>query len=179
VTVLFTIDHGAVSAEEFLQRCDAAGLAAIVDVRTLPGSRRHPHFRKAEMERWLGEVGIAYGWEPRLGGLRKPRADSENDGLRNAAFRGYADHMQTREFVDALHAVLAGAAQHPMAVMCAETLWWRCHRRLIADAAVLLFGAEVRHLFGGDRSPHRLTDSATVAAGRLVYEDVSAARLPR
>jgi len=166
---VLTIGHGAVSADEFALHCAAAELSAIVDVRSFPGSRRHPHFSRPAMEQWLPERGIAYGWEPRLGGFRKPRPDSVNLGLRNEGFRGYADHTATPEFAAALEVVLARSARERVAVMCAETLWWRCHRRILSDAAVLIHGAEVRHVLGSELQVHRVSDAARVVDGRLIY----------
>ena len=122
------------------------------------------------MARWLPPAGVGYRWEPALGGFRRPRPDSVNTGLRHPSFRGYADHIATQEFHEALRAVLEGARSEPTAVMCSETLWWRCHRRLIADAAVLLHGAAVRHVDGrGLLQPHRLTETAHVEGGALIY----------
>lgn len=171
-TVLFTIGHGATAAEQFLERCRRAGLERIVDVRSAPGSRRHPHFGRAEMERWLPAAGVGYRWEPGLGGFRQPLAASVNTGLRHPAFRGYADHMARPEFRAALAGVLQEARSARTAVMCSETLWWRCHRRLIADAAVVLCGADVLHVDGrGLLQPHRVTETAHVVGDDLVYGD--------
>jgi uncharacterized protein (DUF488 family) len=173
VATLFTIGHGTASAEDFLQRLAGAGLRAIVDVRSRPGSRRHPQFSRVAMERWLPEHGVAYSWEPRLGGFRTSLPDSPNLALRHSGFRGYADHTRSDEFSAALAAVLGLAASQPSAVMCAETVWWRCHRRILADAAVLLHGATVVHVVGRALQPHRLTDHAHADAGRLLYAEPS------
>ena len=170
MTRLYTIGHGTSTASEFEHRCRVAGVELVVDVRSAPGSRRHPHFNRSEMERWLPAAGIAYVWESPLGGFRRPRPDSPNVGLRHPAFRGYADHMQTDEFRDALDTVLARAADMPTAVMCSETLWWRCHRRLLADAAVLLHDSDVQHIDArGPTEPHQLTAIARRAGDVLVY----------
>jgi uncharacterized protein (DUF488 family) len=156
----FTVGHGTLAADQFLALLTGAGIASVVDVRTAPGSRRFPHFGRDQLSGWLPEGGIAYRWERDLGGFRKPRPDSPNTGLRDGAFRGYADHMQTGTFRRALDAVLVDAAERPTAVMCAESLWWRCHRRLLADSATLLLdGCEVVHLMHDGRlERHRLTD---------------------
>jgi len=138
-------------------------------VRTLPASRRMPHFAKAALERSLPEHGIAYVHMPELGGLRKPKPDSTNLGWRNVSFRGYADYMQTDAFRDALAGLERLAASKRLAVMCAEAVPWRCHRSLIADALVV-DGVEVRHITGmQEPSPHRLTPFARVVAGRVTY----------
>jgi uncharacterized protein (DUF488 family) len=143
---LVTVGHGTASAEDLAALLSGAGIELVVDVRSAPGSRRHPQFGRAELERWLPAAGIAYRWEPDLGGFRRPRPDSTNVGLRHPGFRGYADYMETPPFREALRRVLEEASERVVAVMCAESVWWRCHRRLIADAAVALFGAEVVHL---------------------------------
>jgi uncharacterized protein (DUF488 family) len=170
VTML-TVGHGTLPADVFGQLVSEAGIEALVDVRSFPASRRHPHFRREAMERWLVEAGVAYRWEPRLGGRRTTRPDSRHTALRVPAFRGYADHMETAEFVTALDELLAGADQERTAVMCAESVWWRCHRRLLADGAILLRGAAVEHLFHDGRvAPHRLTPEARVEGNRIVYD---------
>lgn len=170
MTTLHTIGHGTLEASELLRLLRDARIEALVDVRSFPGSRRNPHFGREEMERWVPEGGVEYRWERRLGGFRKPDPASPNTGLRHPAFRAYADHMATPEFASALAELLDAAATRPTAVMCSETLWWRCHRRLLADAAVLLGGAEVLHLFhDGAVRPHRPSPEAVVAGGRLTY----------
>jgi uncharacterized protein (DUF488 family) len=148
-----------------------AGIDLVVDVRRYPASRRHPHFTKDAMAIWLTETGVQYQWEERLGGRRRGTPDSPNVGLRDASFRAYADYMETREFLDALHEVLELAESRSVAVMCAESLWWRCHRRLIADHAVLINRAEVSHVFHDDSvKPHAPTPEAHVRDGVLRYE---------
>ena len=176
--MLLTIGHGADTADGFAARCSRNAVARIVDVRTAPGSRLHPQFGRTEMERWLPEAGVAYRGEKALGGFRKPLPDSLNGGLQHPSFRGYADYMSASEFHAALAAVLLEAATSTTAVMCSETLWWRCHRRLIADAATLLHGVEVVHIDGrGGTEPHRVTGEARVIDGVLRYPAVTDARL--
>jgi uncharacterized protein (DUF488 family) len=156
----------------------AVEIERVVDVRAQPGSRRHPHFARDAMERWLPERGLAYRWEPRLGGRRTPRPDSPHTAITEPQFRGYADQMETPDFARALDAVLADADERATSVVCAESVWWRCHRRFIADAAVLLRGATVLHIFHDGRvTEHRPMPEARVATTRLVY-DGGAARLP-
>ena len=170
VAHLHTIGHGALDAGVFMERSRRAGVEAIIDVRSVPASRRHPHFARDAMERWLHEARIGYRWEQELGGFRRPLPDSINLGLRHASFRGYADYMATPAFATALARVLVEAATARVAVMCSETLWWRCHRRLIADAAVLLHDVEVLHVDGRGRSePHRVTPGAAVEDGVVIY----------
>ena len=168
---LRTVGHGTLPEEGFAALVSDAGIGIVVDVRSFPASRRHPQFRREAMERWLPDAGVAYQWEPRLGGRRRPRPDSPHGALRVPAFRGYADHMETDEFRDAVDELLAEAETRPAAVMCAESVWWRCHRRLLADVAVLLRGAPVEHLFHDGRvDPHRPTPEARVDGRRLVYD---------
>lgn len=148
-----------------------AAVESVVDVRTAPGSRRHPQFGRDELERWMPGAGVAYRWERRLGGFRRAKPDSPHTALRHPSFRGYADHMGSTEFSDALQGVLAEAGSRRVAVMCSETLWWRCHRRLIADVVVLVEGWQVLHLgHDGRLSAHRPTEGVRVAEGSLVYD---------
>lgn len=170
--ILFTVGHGTLPAEEFAALLVAAGVVSLVDVRTAPGSRHNPQFGRVEMARWLPSHGVAYRWEQDLGGFRKPLPDSANTGLRHPAFRGYADYMATPPFAAALSRVLDAAAERPTTVMCSESVWWRCHRRLVADAATLVHGVEVVHLMhDGARRPHELTDGATLRQGVVVYPE--------
>lgn len=146
-------------------------MESVVDVRTAPGSRRHPQFGRDELERWMPAAGLGYRWERRLGGFRRPSPASPHTALRHPSFRGYADHMGTAGFADALQGVLDEASERAVTVMCSETLWWRCHRRLVADAVVLLHGWAVRHLgHDGRVAEHRPTEGVRVGDGVLVYD---------
>ncbi|MGH9040336.1 MAG: DUF488 family protein [Acidimicrobiia bacterium] len=169
-----TVGHGAQAAEDFLALVTTAGVDHIVDVRSFPGSRRHPHFARTAMEEWLPAAGVAYSWERRLGGRRRPVPGSRHVGLTHEAFQAYADHMATPEFAEAVAELLALGRSRPegaTAVMCAESLWWNCHRRLLADALVLRHGAVVEHLMPDGRiAPHRPTDAARVEGDELVYD---------
>jgi len=141
----------------------------LVDVRSVPASRRMPHFARAALEQSLPAHGIAYEHMPDLGGLRKPRPDSTNLGWRNVGFRGYADYMQTDEFWDAIARLEGLAGARRVAVMCAEAVPWRCHRSLIADALTLR-GDRVMHITGkAAPTAHSLTPFARVEAGRITY----------
>jgi uncharacterized protein (DUF488 family) len=176
---LLTVGHGTLPADELAALLAGNGVALLVDVRSYPGSRRHPQFGRTEMEAWVPEAGVAYRWERRLGGRRPVRADSVNVALRNAAFRGYADHMSSPEFREALDEVLAEAAARRTAVMCSESLWWRCHRRLLSDAATLVGGAAVTHLMHDGRTvPHPLTDGVRREGEHLVYDVGGTVPLP-
>jgi uncharacterized protein (DUF488 family) len=170
-SVLLTVGHGTLSAEALSALLVEAGVQRLVDVRTAPGSRRHPHVGKAQMSQWVPAAGIEYRWEPDLGGWRKPLPDSPNTALRHSGFRGYADHMATPRFAVALDRLLTEAAEATTAALCSESLWWRCHRRLLADAAVLTRHAEVLHLgHDGRLSPHRETEGARAHGGIVVYD---------
>ena len=168
---LLTVGHGTLDADGFAAILREAGVERLVDVRTAPGSRRNPWFRRDDMARWLPDAGIAYRWERQLGGWRKPDPASVNHALRHPAFRGYADYMRTPPFWVALDRLLEEAAAARVAAMCSETLWWRCHRRLLADAAVLVRGAEVLHLdHRGRLEPHRPTEVARRDGDLLAYD---------
>lgn len=151
-----TVGHGARPVEEFVAVLTTAGVDTLVDVRRFPGSRRHPQFGRDALAAALRAAGLRYAWEGEaLGGRRQRRPDSRHTALRNASFAAYADHMDTPEFRTALDRLTDGSA-----VMCAETLWWRCHRMLIADALVLR-GVTVEHLLDAEtRQPHRVTEGA-------------------
>ncbi len=172
---LLTVGHGTLSSGELVGLLEGAGVKQVIDVRSAPGSRRHPHFSRSKMECWLPAAGIGYRWEPELGGFRRPLAGSLNTGLRHASFRGYADYMESISFGVAFERLLDDCSRRRTAVMCAESLWWRCHRRLIADAAVLAGGASVWHLGHEHRlTAHRVTDAVRTVemAGitRLIYD---------
>ena len=130
---VWTVGHSTRSGEEFVQILKAHGIQVLVDVRSFPGSRRYPQFNRAALAESLEQVGIEYKHEPRLGGRRTPRKDSHNTAWKNASFRAYADHMETEEFRNGVKDLLELAEKSRTAVMCAEALWWRCHRRLISD----------------------------------------------
>jgi uncharacterized protein (DUF488 family) len=169
---LITVGHGTLAADDLIRLLEGSGVSSVVDVRTAPGSRRSPHMRRQEMETWLPAAGIDYRWEPRLGGFRKPRVGSPNRALRNDSFRGYADYMQTDQFWEALDPVVLELRDRSAAVMCSEAVWWRCHRRLVADAVLLGRNVEVEHLMhDGRRVPHTVTEGARLTEDdRVVYD---------
>jgi len=167
---IWSVGHGARPFEELIATLRGADIQCLVDVRSQPGSRRHPQFGAQALESALGPAGIAYVHLPDLGGRREPRADSPHRALRVAAFRGYADHMSTPEFARGYERLTSLARESRTAFMCAETLWWRCHRRLIADR-LTVDGWQVTHLFApGKSEPHVLWDAARTEGGRLVYD---------
>ena len=169
---LITFGHGTASAERIAELLRSVDTRMLIDVRIAPGSRRHPHVARAELERWLPSHGIGYRWEKRLGGFRRPAPDSPDVAWREAAFRGYAGHMRGADFLAAIDEVLAQAAAERLAVMCSESLWWRCHRRLIADFAEVARGVPVQHLMHDGRlAPHIRSPGVRLRAdGLLVYD---------
>jgi uncharacterized protein (DUF488 family) len=167
--IVYTVGHSTRSAQEFVGLLAAHGVQRLIDVRTLPGSRHNPQFNRDALAHTLREAGIEYLHLPGLGGLRKPRADSPNQGWRNRSFRGYADHMQSAEFLRDLQTVMDSAERSRVALMCAEAVPWRCHRSLIADA-LLVRGIECEELVAVDRrQSHRLTPFAVVTGEAIIY----------
>ena len=192
--VIYTIGHSTRSWDDFVTLLHANAIGRLADVRTIPRSRRHPHFSTEAMAGALERSGIEYRHFPGLGGLRKPRPDSRNSGWREEGFRGYADYMETAEFALAITELIEWAGGNSLedaserggparenvggsprggaprvAMMCAEAVWWRCHRQLTADA-LLARGAEVRHITGrGPAAAHQLTDFARIVDGLPRY----------
>jgi uncharacterized protein (DUF488 family) len=174
---LYTIGHGTRSTEEFLGMLRERHIGLLVDVRAFPASRANPQFNKEALSEALADAGVAYQHEPALGGRRRGLGDaSPNQAWRHPSFRAYADYMVTDEFWSALDALLAQATSRPTAIMCSETLWWRCHRRLIADAAFTR-GAHVIHLLKpNSEAEHLLAPPALVEGDRVTYTGLPARR---
>ena len=167
--IVYTIGHSTRPLDELVRLLHAHGVVQIGDVRTIPKSRRHPHFSREALSESLPVAGIVYRHFPGLGGLRKPSADSVNSGWRHPGFRGYADYMQTPAFAAALDELLTWAGEGSTAVMCAEAVWWQCHRQLVADALVAR-SVEVRHIMSDKAAPvHTLTSFARVDALSVTY----------
>jgi uncharacterized protein (DUF488 family) len=175
---VYTIGHSTRSADELLELLQQAGVGIVVDVRAFPMSRRHPQFNGPALTDYLQGRGIGYRHMRDLGGRRSPVPGSPNGGWTETAFQGYADHMATPQFQDTLADLELVALESAAAVMCAEAVWWRCHRRLIADALVVR-GWRVEHLgIGEGRAVHELTEFAIVGPGHaLTYPPVQG-RLP-
>jgi uncharacterized protein (DUF488 family) len=172
--MLFSYGHGTDSAERTVALLAGAGIESLVDIRTAPGSRRHPQFARAALEEWLPAGGIGYRWDKRLGGFRRPGPDNPDTAWREEMFRGYAEHMRSAGFLDAISVVLAEAAGRPVTVMCSESLWWRCHRRLLADFSVVARGVPVTHLMHDGRTePHRPSPGVRQREDGLLVYDVA------
>jgi len=171
---LLTFGHGIASAQELAELIRDVEIEVVVDVRSVPKSRRHPQFWREEMQEWVPQLAAsAYRWNQALGGFRAAQPASANVALRHPAFRGYADYMETEAFADALRALVHDAGQKRTAIMCSESLWWRCHRRLISDAAALLHGVDVSHLFhDGKVAPHVPTQGVRVLDPQHLRYDV-------
>jgi len=166
---IFTIGHSTRPLYELLELLQENGVKVLVDVRTIPRSRHNPQYEWDSLVKSLRDSGIRYVGMKGLGGLRRPRPDSENHGWRNASFRGFADYMQTDSFAEDIERLAEIAEEEPSAVMCAEAVPWRCHRFLIADA-LLVRGFEVLHIIGkGAPKKHVMTRFAHVSGTRITY----------
>jgi uncharacterized protein (DUF488 family) len=168
---IYTIGHSTRSLEDFLALLRAHGITQLGDVRTVPKSRRHPHFAGDALAASVGGVGIGYRHLPALGGLRKPRCDSKNGAWRHEGFRGYADYMESKEFESAIDDLIewAGAPGSRTVIMCAEAVWWRCHRQLVSDA-LLARSVRVQHIQTATSAPqHKLTEFARIDGIRVGY----------
>jgi uncharacterized protein (DUF488 family) len=175
---LLTVGHGTLEADALASLLRSAEVAVVVDVRRFPGSRAHPHVAREAMQDWLPHAGVDYRWEQRLGGRRRlDKAHRDADPWWQVdAFRAYAAYTRTPEFHDGMAGLLADVAARPpasVAVLCSETVWWRCHRRLISDVAVLLHALPVRHLgHDGRTTQHVPSAGARVAPDGLRYDRV-------
>jgi len=175
---VWTVGHSTHAWVDFLDLLAAHRIEAIADVRRFPGSRRYPWFASEAMATQLAAAGVEYLWLPQLGGRRRALPGSPNGAWRNAAFQGYADHLASAEFAQGLAQALALAARRRTALMCAEVLWWRCHRRLIADVLTLR-GMQVLHILdAGHASAHALNPDARQAGGQVVYPPSQPALFP-
>ena len=168
---VWTIGHSTRSIDTFISLLKANGITVLADVRTWPGSKRYPQFNKEKLSHSLGKAGIRYEHFPELGGRRKAKPDSKNRAWRNESFRGYADYMETEDFDKGVKRLLDLAADAgPAAIMCAEAVWWRCHRSLISDY-LKARGVEVLHILGANKVElHPYTPAARIMNGELSYE---------
>lgn len=166
---VWTVGHSTRTAEEFAQLLLSQNIKALVDVRTFPSSRRFPQFNQKRLTEDLSALGISYHHSPALGGRRKPNPDSHNNAWKNASFRAYADHMETPVFADGIKGLIAIAREARCVIMCAEALWWRCHRSLISDYLKAI-GVEVTHILAADKTEiHPFTPTAKIVEGKLSY----------
>ena len=167
---IWTIGHSTRAIDEFISLLEENEIKLLVDVRAWPGSKRYPHFNKDALAESLNAHGIRYEHFPELGGKRKSKPDSRNTAWRNASFRGYADYMETEQFQKGIERLLDVVAEAgPTAIMCAEAVWWRCHRSLIADY-LKARGMKVLHVLGANKvEPHPYTAAARIVNGELSY----------
>lgn len=166
---IWTIGHSTRPIEAFLDLLARHAIEALADVRRFPGSRRQPQYGQAALQAALAGRGIEYRWIEALGGRRRARPDSPNTAWRNASFRGYADYMESNGFRGGMDQLLELAARKRTVIMCAEAMWWRCHRSLVSDA-LCARGIEVVHILDADHSrKHPFTPPARVVDGRLTY----------
>ena len=187
---IWTIGHSTRTIDDFISLLKENEIKMLADVRAFPGSKRYPHFNKDALAKSLSEQGIRYEHFPELGGKRKSKPDSRNTAWRNASFRGYADYMETEQFQKGIERLLDFAVQGAAAwaaaevkhngweavtpwhtaIMCAEAVWWRCHRSLIADY-LKARGVEVLHVLGANKvEPHPYTSASRIVNGELSYE---------
>lgn len=170
---VFTIGHSTRTLDELVQLLRGHGIERLVDVRTIPRSRHNPQFNHEILGKALHNRRFSYRHMKSLGGLRHARRDSINTGWRNASFRGFADYMQTQDFIEALEKLIQLAKQKPTTIMCAEAVPWRCHRSMIADA-LMIRGLLVEHILNsGPTRPHTLTPFAEVEGKRITYPTMS------
>lgn len=166
---VFTIGHSTRTLDEFIGLLQAYGISLVVDVRTVPRSRHNPQFNKETLPGSLKPSGVKYIHMPEIGGLRRPKHDSVNLAWKNMGFRGYADYMQTKEFIENLLKIVALARENCLALMCAEALPWRCHRSLISDALVVRH-VKVQHIISASSCiNHELNETANVDGTRITY----------
>lgn len=166
---IWTVGHSTRSADDFINLLKKHFIGTLVDVRSFPGSRRYPQFNKPELAASLESAGIAYLHLPELGGRRKPMSYSKNTAWKNASFRAYADHMESAEFQKGIEVLLQEGQEKQTAVMCAEALWWRCHRGLISDY-LKARGVEVVHIIDASHTEiHPYTTAARIVEGQLSY----------
>ena len=169
VSTLWTVGHSTRSIDEFMALLKHYQLQGVVDVRRHPGSRRLPQFGADTLQTHLAEAGLDYLWLEELGGRRRAAKDSPNSAWRNASFRGYADYLDQPPFEAGLQRLLAFASERRCTLMCAEVLWWRCHRALIADV-LKLRGVEVLHIRDESHADsHPFTSPARLLDGQLSY----------
>ncbi|MDF2450275.1 MAG: hypothetical protein K0R26_2779 [Bacteroidota bacterium] len=169
--LLYTIGHSTHSIEAFSEMLQSFGIQRLVDIRRFPGSKKYPHFNKENLERALEDINISYAHLEDLGGRRKPHEQSKNTRWNNASFRGYADYMETLQFKNAAKRLGQMAMDQPIAIMCSEAVWWRCHRSLVSDY-MRASGWKIMHILSKNKSQeHPYTKPARIINGRVCYYD--------
>ena len=169
--IVWTIGHSTRTIEEFIILLHSYNIRLLADIRSFPGSKRYPHFNKTSLETSLREAGLRYIHFPGLGGRRKPRPDSTNTAWRHAAFKGYADYMETDEFKKTIEELEQVAQTQRTAYMCSEVVWWRCHRSLVSDY-LKMRGWKVYHIMDVWKSQeHPYTSPARAVQGKLFYDE--------
>lgn len=164
---VYTIGHSTRTIEDFITILQSFSISILADIRTFPGSRRYPHFNKEQLEQYLEENGIKYIHMPELGGRRKPKPDSKHTEWQNSGFRGYADYMDTDEFKAAIQKLESIAIKEPLVYMCAEAVWWSCHRAMVSDY-LKLEGWKVMHIMDKDKAQeHPFTKPLREQQGKL------------
>ena len=171
-STIWTIGHSTHPIGDFIATLQSHRIATLADVRHFPGSRRHPHFGREALAASLGAAGIRYIHFPELGGRRKPDPASANTAWRNESFRAYADYMETAPFAAGIARLLEAARESRTAIMCAEAVWWRCHRSLVSDH-LKAAGVEVLHIIDAKKTePHPYTSAARIVNGALTYREL-------
>jgi uncharacterized protein (DUF488 family) len=169
---LWTIGHSTLPIDEFIATLESFEIRTVVDVRSFPGSRRYPQYNKERLRAELAGANVQYLHYPKLGGRRRAKPASLNMAWRNEMFRGYADYMETAEFDEGITDLLSAAGFQRTAILCAEAVWWRCHRSLISDH-LKVKGVEVTHIMGiGKSEPHPFTTAARIVDGQLSYRGI-------
>lgn len=169
---IWTIGHSTREIADFISLLKENGIKAVADVRMFPGSRRYPQFGREALAKSLADAGIRYEHFPELGGRRKAKPDSKNTAWRNESFRGYADYMETEDFQKGIERLADVGRRAGVAIMCAEAVWWRCHRSLISDY-LKARGVEVLHILDHNKvEPHPFTSAARIVNGELNYGEL-------
>jgi uncharacterized protein (DUF488 family) len=169
--LIYTIGHSTHPADEFIAMLKSFSISVLADIRNFPASKRYPHFNKENLERFLYENDIKYIHFKDLGGRRKPALDSANTRWRNAAFRGYADYMETEAFKNSVSKLQVVALKEPLAFMCAEAVWWSCHRALISDYLKIRNWKVMHIMAAGKASEHPYTSAARIIDGEVRYDE--------
>lgn len=168
---IYSIGHSTRSLDEFLEMLHSFNIKILADIRSLPGSRRFPHFNQENLKISLEEAGIQYMYLSDLGGRRKMKKDSKNNRWNNDSFRGYADYMETKEFENAIVNLEHIALDQPTVYMCSEAVWWRCHRSMVSDYLKAKDWTVLHIMATGKVQEHKYTAPARIVDGKVLYSD--------